>query len=481
MKGKWAAGVLIAGLGSGTALGTGAPVDERATPTTDSEVHAQASPDSAPGRDALFGLDGGAGTKASTGELPGRKSALKVSGFYDFVLGYTYAGVGHWSTAVNRVQLNLAGDLGDGMKWKVGGRVDLDPVYFGSNFYLPEVKRNQRASAFWGENYLDFSAGGWDFRVGAQQIIWGEVVGLFVADVVSARDMREFLLPSFDIIRIPQAAVRAEYFFKNDAHLELVWIPVPTFDRIGKPGADFYPVPLPEPASSEAASAFLDPQSPSRSLSNSNYGVRANMLVQGWDLAAFYYRSLNAQPTFYLVPGQATPSGFAYQPRYNRIWQAGATVSKDIDVFVLRGEIVYTSSQNFTLANPFAAAEGVASRSSLDAIVNMDFSPSLDTRLNVQLFQRSMYGGSDSELALKTAGFGASVLASIKLGAFEPQILWMQNFSHAGGLTRPRVAWSVTKDATISAGVDIFTGPNDGFFGRYGDRDRVYAELRYDF
>ena len=28
---------------------------------------------------------------------------------------------------------------------------------------------------------------------------------------------------------------------------------------------------------------------------------------------------------------------------------------------------------------------------------------------------------------------------------------------------------------------DIFTGPNDGYFGRFNNRDRLYAELRYDF
>ena len=60
------------------------------------------------------------------------------------------------------------------------------------------------------------------------------------------RDMREFLLPSFDVIRIPQWAARAEYF-AGDSHLEFIWIPVPVFDRIGKPGADFYPAPLPSP------------------------------------------------------------------------------------------------------------------------------------------------------------------------------------------------------------------------------------------
>ncbi len=120
----------------------------------------------------------------------------------------------------------------------------------------------------WGENYLDFSAGSWDFRIGAQQIVWGEVIGLFFADVVSARDMRDFLLPSFEVMRIPQWAARAEYF-AGDAHVEFVWIPVPTFDRIGKPGADFYPAPLPSPTPSTVAALFLDPQRSDRTFLSS--------------------------------------------------------------------------------------------------------------------------------------------------------------------------------------------------------------------
>jgi hypothetical protein len=121
---------------------------------------------------------------------------VKLGGFVASTLAYTYSDPEHWSRAVVRAQLNAEGRLGNRVKWKVGGRVDVDPVYYGSNFYLPEVKRDQQLDVFWGENYLDFEAVGWDFRLGAQNIVWGEVVGLFVADVVSARDLREFLLQS---------------------------------------------------------------------------------------------------------------------------------------------------------------------------------------------------------------------------------------------------------------------------------------------
>jgi hypothetical protein len=138
----------------------------------------------------------------------------------------------HWLRAVNRVAVDARGGSGYGFKWKLGARVDVDPIYMGSNFYLQDVKENQRVTAIWRENYVDFDAGGWDFRVGAQNIVWGDVVGRFFADVVWARDLRGFLLPNFDVIRVPQWAARAKYS-AGDSHVELVWVPVQTFDNIG--------------------------------------------------------------------------------------------------------------------------------------------------------------------------------------------------------------------------------------------------------
>ncbi|MEO8036987.1 MAG: hypothetical protein ABI837_21345, partial [Acidobacteriota bacterium] len=123
------------------------------------------------------------------------KPAYRLGGFFDGAAAYTYADPVHWSRAVGRLQLVGQGEVADTVKWKISGRVDGDLVYATSDFYLDPVKKNQRLDFFWGENYIDFSAGSWDFRLGAQQIVWGEVVGLFVADVVSAHDMREFLLP----------------------------------------------------------------------------------------------------------------------------------------------------------------------------------------------------------------------------------------------------------------------------------------------
>src|SRR3989338_5992448 len=74
----------------------------------------------------------------------------------------------------------------------------------------------------------------------------GKLWGFFFADVVNAKDLREFILPEFDLIRIPQWGIDAEYTKKN-FHAEFLWLPILEFNKIGVRGAEFeFPYPVPE-------------------------------------------------------------------------------------------------------------------------------------------------------------------------------------------------------------------------------------------
>ncbi len=228
------------------------------------------------------------------------------------------------------------------------------------------------------------------------------------------------------------------------------------------------------------AAGFLDPEKPSQNLGNSAYGVRANTLVGGWDLAAFYYRSHSNSPTFYRVPSTIPGLPFLVQPRYDRIWQIGGTVSKDFGPAVGRAELVYSDGRSFASTDP-VAPQGALRKDTLDWVVGADFVLPRDVKLNVQAFQR-IYSGGEDTLAVQYGSFGVSGMISGKVTpTVEPQLLWIQTFGGGGGLIRPRVNWTPVRNTTVGVGVDIFTGPDDGVFGRYNNRDRVYTEVRYDF
>jgi hypothetical protein len=421
-------------------------------------------------REELFGLP-----KAESISARAPKT-IEWRGFVQNYTAYDYQDPSHWSRAVIRTQLGAQGG-GRDLKWKATARLDLDPVYAGSDFYPSDVRRDQRRNFFLRETYIDMPAGGLQLRLGKQNIVWGEMVGLFFADVVSARDQRDFILPDFEIIRIPQWAVRAERFGEN-YHAEVIWLPYPELDIIGKPGAEFFPFQVPPPAG--FAQQFNNPVHPTHNARNSNLGLRASTLRRGWDLSAFYYRSTDVNPTFYREVTLAPTPTLVFTPRHDRIWQAGGTLAKDFGSVVGKAELIYASGRKFNVTR-LAEPEGVVPQDTLDYVLGLDFTLPRDTRLNMQYFARVFFDH-DPDLFLERHEGGVTILMSGKLGAtLTPELLVIQSVNRNDRLARWKLGWTPQKNWRLTLGVDVFTGPATGFFGRFNDRDRAYLETRYDF
>ncbi len=430
-------------------------------------------------RDALFDDDDDAllkpGAKSETGRV---SSASGIKGYLQFEMARAYDTPVHWSKMLTRADISAQGNLGDGIKWKLGARMDYDAVYSLYDFYPSAVADDQRFNLYLRENYLDIAAGDWDLRLGKQNVVWGEMVGLFFADVVSARDMREFILSEFDILRIPQWAARAEYF-KDDFHAELLWIPVASYNEIGKPGAEFFP--FGPPSIPGVATQFKNEKLPSRNLSNTNYGVRFSTLKDGWDISGFAYSSMDIEPTFYRQLVAVPQPTAIYQARHDRINQFGGTLAKDLGSVVLKGEVVYTRGRKFYLASSSYLSDGVVPQNTLDWAFGLDFTLPADTRLNVQVFQRDLFDYDPNLFADKHES-GYSLLLNHKLSdKLEAQVTWISSLNRTDWVVRPRVMWNFEKNWRLAIGADVFSGPPLGFFGRFDGNDRVYSEVRYSF
>lgn len=418
--------------------------------------------------DDLFGDDLPAPAKSTASTGSG------IKGFIQFEAARTTASPEHWSKLRTRADLSSQGKLSAGVKWKLGARFHYDAVYNINNFYNADVEKDQRINVALRENYLDIGAGNWDFRLGRQHVVWGEMVGLFFADVVSARDQREFILPDFDQMRTPQWAARAEYF-ADDFHAELLWIPVASYDNIGKPGAEFYPN---QPVPPGFNAQYRQEIRPERNLNNMNYGLRLSTLKNGWDVSGFYYQSSDINPTFYREP--IVSSTIVYQARHDRIQQLGSTLAKDFGAFVLKGEAVYTRGRSFTVLNAMDS-DGVARQNTLDWAAGFDFTLPANSRLNIQAFQRQFFSYNQDMIADKREN-GYSVLVNTKFfNKWEAQALFIASANRTDWLFRPRVTWNFERNWHLLVGADVFKGPPLGMFGRYDQQDRVYSEVRYSF
>ncbi|MFN2288637.1 MAG: DUF1302 family protein [Chromatocurvus sp.] len=391
-------------------------------------------------------------------------SNVRTSGYAELTSAYTLSDPSRWSILRARLEPAVTGNLGSSLRFKLAGRAQGDAAFDLEDHYYPSAVREDQRSRFTiREAYIDADAGDWQLRLGRQHVVWGEMVGLFLADVVSARDMREFYLQEFDAMRIPQWGVRAERF-AGDSHFELLWIPYPSYDEIGEPGADFYPFPVP-------AGVPVREDRPSRKLENSHWGVRASHLVEGWDLSAFYYQSQDVSPNLY-----STPTGL--ELRNDSLKQVGASFSKDFYSWVLRGEAVHTRGRRFFAADPALGSDfSPLGSDALDYVLGVTI-PRGDWRVDLQVYGRrlsqhqpEMLGDADEVgyTALVNYGFGQRL---------EWEVLYLSGLNRTDWSLQPRVVYNVTPEWRLQFGADIFGGEPTGLFGQFDDSDRVYLELR---
>lgn len=354
-------------------------------------------------------------------------------------------------------------------------RLYYDAVFDLTDNFPSSVESDQEFEAEARETYLDYSQGPFDVRLGKQQIVWGDAVGLFFADVVNAKDLREYILPDFDLIRIPQWGLDAEWS-GDVAHAEFVWLPVLAFDKLGVTGSEFE---FPRPVPLGVASTLTDPATPPSSFNNSEVGTRLSYLLNGWDVSLFYFYTWDKLPVLF----RTIQSGvYNFAPAYRRAHLLGGSFSKALSDVVLKGEWVLNPQQHFSTLDA-TDADGVVQRSVIDYLVGLDYTFFDRLETNVQLMQRvipnhpDLLANEDTtrthlSVWLKTAWFDGKV---------EPELLFISRLSEQDLLYRPKVTVDVTDSLQWRMGADIFQGNSSGLFGRFDKHSRIYTELRFQF
>lgn len=447
---------------------------------------AEAAPDdagSAENVDDLFGepepaAPAPATTATAAASAPERKPAVRVSGFYQNEFAYTVPEDGHFSKLRNIFKLRLNGAFNSRVKWQLGGHFEYDPVFEFENFYNDRVEDDEKVFGYVDESYVDIDADNWEFRLGRQHIIWGEMVGLFFADVISALDLREFVLPDFDLIRIPQWAARAEYF-NGDFHGEFVYIPVMTVDNLGVFGADYYPFPIALPPG--VRGVFLDDKAPRSDWGDFGAGARASYLKNGWDVSLFYYTSPDKTAALDRRISLAPTPTVTFKPIHERIHQLGSTLAKDFGSFVLKAEAIQTFNRLMSVER-LSDVDGLIETDELRYVIGADWAGETGHNVNVQFFQ-TWFQDHDRDMLFKELETGMSVMLTTSSWHPDvtPEILWIRSLDRNEWVLQTKISWEFAEDWRATLGGDVFGGPPSGLFGQFDDTDRVYTEVRFSF
>ncbi len=387
------------------------------------------------------------------------------------------AGWRAYKLRLNKKKGKLIPEIG----YKISGRAYYDAVFDITNTYTENVERDQEDDIELRDTYLDCSIGNLDLRVGKQQIVWGEAMASFVADVVNPKDLREFILPEFEDIRIPQWSAKIEYFH-NDHHIELIWIPDLEFNKLGKAGSEFE---FRKPAFPDGVSVhYRDTKEPANTLENSEIGFRASTYMHGWNLNVFYLHSWDHFPAMFRTVKADPSTGqtiISYSPEHKRIDYYGFTFAKEWKGIVYNGEFVYTPNKYFVVTD-LSDKDGVEKSGVLDYLLGFDYTFLRKVDLKFQFIQRIITEYDDKIYEDRiNSSFSIWLGTGFLDSKIEPEILYVSGIGKRDWMIRPKVKYNFRPAWQLIIGSDIFGGKDTEYFGQFHDKDRIYSEITYKF
>lgn len=341
------------------------------------------------------------------------------------------------------------------------------------------------------ETYLEFALPKADVRVGKQAVVWGQAEGVFITDVVSPRDLTNFILPDFREIRIGVPAVRATAYGSTFTY-DVVWLPrfVPTT----VPGTDspWYVAPdMTEVAGRIASvggaiptvdtSRMATPELPADHLVNSEVFGKLSYFGSGLNAELMAAYAYDDEPAIALDrtvdEGALTVRPV---PVHRRLSIVGGSASTTVASVVLRGEAAVYLDRTFTTTDP-AASRGLVEHHHAHYAVGATWSLA-GVSMGAQFVQSVIF---DYDSALVREQYQNTITVRAR-DSFLADRLGVELFAYVGldpydALLRPKLTYAVDDGVDIEVGTDIFVGDAAGQFGRYDGTVLARAAVRYHF
>ncbi len=331
------------------------------------------------------------------------------------------------------------------------------------------------------EAYLDLYFDNFDLRIGKQQIVWGKADGVFITDIVSPKNLFQFLLPDFDEIRMGVVGAKFDYYL-GDNTLELVWLPVFTPTELPSKNSLWFPkIDFMIPPTFDYSKQNVTP-----SLENSEVFAKYSALTSlvDFELMAGYMWDDDATMFSSIMPNPNGGMNLTLTPEHNRLSLAGGSFSTTVGPFVFRGEGAYYFGKYFNTVNP-AVNNGAIQKDYIHYMLGTDFTL-FDINFSAQFIQKAIMDYEDiikpTSLFKDETNNMMTFLArySTLNETLNLEFFTYYDFEYDGALMRPRVLYDYSDSINLQLGANIFLG-TEGLFGQYNKNDMIYGKIIFSF
>ena len=299
------------------------------------------------------------------------------------------------------------------------------------------------------EAYIDLYLDDADLRIGRQQIIWGKADGVFITDVVSPKNLENFLIPDFNEIRLGVTALKADYY-AGDATYELIWIPV------------FTPTTLPANGSIWDTNGAMDITSlistPDTSLENSEVFGRYSKYTSDIDFELM---------GGYMWDDEPAATGVGTFTHY-RTGIVGGSLSTSVGDFIIRSEgawYIYSPDLDMDYLHYMAG---------IDYKIN-------GWNLSAQFIQKVYLDYVDNTF---TDQWNTTVTFMANKEFLENKLLFefftYLEFDELNALIKPKVTYDLSDNINLLFGANLFFG-DTGTFGQFDNNDMIYSKIQLSF
>lgn len=379
-------------------------------------------------------------------------------------------------TARFRVRLDSVGKLGPAVQ-KPENYSFLNGPWF----------NNERAELSLRELYVDGEQYGHDYlpdmewRLGKQQVVWGQADGLKVLDVVNPQSYREFILDQFEDSRIPLWMVNLTLPVTDHSALQILWIPDTTYHELAETGTPYQmtsPELVPRPGSLAAQQVRLfAPDKPANFVKDSDVGLRYASFWEGWDLTINYlYQTLNL-PVLYQ---HRTAQGVDIRPEYERSHLVGGSASNVLGDFTLRAEVGYRTDTYVVTRD--TSHGGIAQQAEIASVIGLDWQGLSNTLISGQWFQSHLFNYQQATVRDQSDhSLSLLIRRDFVNETWRAECLALHSLNNGDGLMRPKLSHSLLSALEVWVGADVFYGNHEGIYGQFDQQDRLVMGLEWGF
>ena len=326
--------------------------------------------------------------------------------------------------------------------------------------------------------YLAMNVGAGQLRFGKQQIVWGNLDGLRVLDVINPQDFRYFIIEDFDASRLTLWSAYADFSF-GKWRAEFAVVPDSSGHVIPDAGAWFE---LRAPrfrfgAAPGGPGLPVETVRPPSGFDDTGFGARATRQWGTAALSVVAYSGRDPEPLGRISTG---PQGPVVQRDLERRDTLGVSADIGLGPVVLRLEHARHPDRFFNTSG--AAGLNRVRRDQARSALGLDFNGPFDTFINMQYLDDRVSDAPTDLVRPETDRLATVALRkTVGFDTWEFLVRWYRSFTDGDSMATLSVQRALGDRTSIQFEAATFRGTDTGLFGQFVDRDMATLRLTHRF